>query len=85
MNTAEIIFHHVEQFPEPVQSEVLDFVLFMQQKTALITNNTTDGRRNKLRESMLRLQQLQVFSEIDNPVKWQHDIRADRHLPGREN
>lgn len=84
MNTAEIIFHHVEQFPEPIQSEVLDFVLFLQHKSALLTNVTANERRNKLREAMLRLQDTHVFSEIDNPVMWQRDIRNDRNLPGRE-
>jgi hypothetical protein len=84
MNTAEIIFHHVEQFPETVQSEVLDYVLFLQHKSATITNITTDERRKKLRGAILSLQQLNAFKEIDNPVSWQREIRTDRHLPGRE-
>ena len=85
MNTAEIIFHHVEQFPEPVQSEVLDFVLFLQQKTDLnVAHFTVNERRTKLREAMFFLQQSNVFSEIENPENWQRDIRAERHLPGRE-
>jgi hypothetical protein len=85
MNTAEIIFHHVEQFPETVQSEVLDFVLFLQHKSNLYSKITIDERRHKLREAMRCLQQANVYSEIDNPVNWQRDIRADRHLPVREN
>ena len=83
MNTAKKIFHHVEQFPEPVQCEVLDFVLFLQHKSAVHTNITENERRKILREAMLRLQESHVFSEIDNPVMWQRDIRIDRHLPGR--
>jgi len=85
MNTAEIIFHHVEQFPEPVQSEVLDFVLFLQQKTDLnVAHFTVNERRAKLREAMIFLQQSNVFSEIENPENWQRDTRVERHLPGRE-
>jgi len=85
MNTAEIIFHHLEQFPEAVQSEVLDFVLFLQQKADLSSAHfTVNERRTKLRETMIALQQLNVFSEIENPENWQRDIRTERHLPGRE-
>lgn len=84
MNTAEIIFHHVEQFPEPVQAEVLDFVLFLQHKTVLNTNTSANEKRARLREVMLRLQESCVFSEINDPVMWQRDTRTDRNLPGRE-
>jgi hypothetical protein len=85
MNTAEIIYHYVEKFSEPVQSEVLDFVLFLQQKSNVgVEHFTVHERRTKLREAMIFLQQSNAFKEIENPEKWQREIRADRHLPGRE-
>lgn len=85
MNTAEKIFRNVEQFPDVIQAEVLDFVLFLQQKNRLnVTTLTPDERRNNLREVIIRLQQSDVFTEIKNPANWQREIRADRTLPGRE-
>ncbi|MDD2735970.1 MAG: hypothetical protein PHF56_18710 [Desulfuromonadaceae bacterium] len=85
MNTAEKIFRNVEQFPDVIQAEVLDFVLFLQQKNRLnVTTLSSDERRNKLREVMIHLQQSNVFSEIENPASWQREVRADRTLPGRE-
>lgn len=82
MNAAKKIFHHVKQFPEPVQCEVLDIVLSLHHRSAVHTNITENERRKILREVMLRLQESRVFSEIENPVMWQRDIRRDRHLPG---
>lgn len=85
MNTAEKIYRNVEQFPDIIQAEVLDFVLFLQQKNRLnATTLTADERRNKLREVMTHLRQSNVFSGIENPVSWQREIRADRTLPGQE-
>lgn len=85
MNTAETIVHHLEQFPEAVQAEVLDFVLFLKQKkTAHQTDPPTAEKRAKLLEIMVSLQQSKVFVDIENPENWQRSIRTDRSLPGRE-
>jgi antitoxin component of MazEF toxin-antitoxin module len=37
-----------------------------------------------IRKAIRNLQQLEAYSDIEDPVAWQREIRQDRSLPGRE-
>lgn len=43
---------------------------------------TTQGQR--MAQALERLAAGNAFSEIEDPVEWQREIRKDRPLPGRE-
>ena len=43
---------------------------------------TTQGQR--MARALERLAATNAFSEIEDPVDWQREIRKDRPLPGRE-
>lgn len=40
--------------------------------------------RKEIQQAIRNLQKLNAFSDIKDPVAWQHEIRKDRPLPGRE-
>ena len=82
MTLVEQIQHHLLQLPPEKQSEVLDFVLFLQQRTPYPQKRA--AARQALQDSLSRLVQLGVFADIPDPLAWQQQIRQDRPLPGRE-
>jgi hypothetical protein len=41
-------------------------------------------RQARLREALDALASAGTFGSIDDAVAWQHEVRADRPLPGRE-
>ncbi len=43
-----------------------------------------EERRKLLAEALEELSNSGAFSEIEDPVAWQREIRKDRPLPGRE-
>ena len=77
---SEQILYEVEDLPEDMQREVIDFVQFLKAKrqkqkpydSQQILTLLQEGRRHNL------------FAGIDDPVAWQKDIRTDRPLPGRD-
>ena len=46
------------------------------------TDTTTQGQR--MARALERLAATNAFSEIEDPVAWQKEIRKDRPLPGRD-
>jgi len=40
--------------------------------------------RAKIVRIVAKLQELHAYAAIENPVAWQHELREDRKLPGRE-
>jgi hypothetical protein len=76
---AEKMVTDFEELPEEMQNEVLDFMYFLRQK--LNTKKAYQGK--KIRTILDEGSQQGVFSNIDNPVAWQREIRQDR-VPGRE-
>lgn len=85
MNISEQIQKNIEELSFEKKMEVLDFVLFLRVRGR--TSNATgdaEGRREIIRESLEKLAKMKAFSEIDDPVEWQREIRRDRPLPGRE-
>jgi hypothetical protein len=59
---------------QPVQVTILDVPDH--------TDTTTQGQR--MAQALERLAAANAFSEIQDPVEWQREIRKDRPLPGRE-
>lgn len=43
-----------------------------------------EERRRAIREALENLAAIGAFSDIEDPVAWQREIREDRPLPGRE-
>lgn len=82
MKLEQTIQRHVEQLPLPLQGEVLDYVLFLQQKAHRHAMDDAQ-RRLKLSGTLERIVALNPFAAID-PAAWEREQRADRSLPGRE-
>ena len=82
MKLEQTIQQHVEKLPLTLQGEVLDYVLYLEQKAR---QHATDDkqRRIKLSSTLERLVVLNPFSEA-NPATWEREQREDRPLPGRE-
>ncbi|PID98478.1 MAG: hypothetical protein CSA83_01055 [Actinomycetales bacterium] len=69
------------------QAEVLSFVRKLKSELPgyrAINNETEEERKAAIRTALLNLQKSGAFSEIEDPVAWQREIRKDRPLPGRE-
>jgi hypothetical protein len=82
MKLEQTIQQHVEKLPVALQGEVLDYVLYLEQKNRQGAMDDHQ-RRLKLSGTLERLVALQPFANI-NPAEWQREQRADRPLPGRE-
>ena len=82
MKLEQTIQQHVEKLPLPLQGEVLDYVLYLEQKTR---QHSTDDeqRRMKLSITLERLVALNPFAKTD-PAQWEREQREDRGLPGRK-
>lgn len=85
MSLGHIIQQHVDLLPPYQQAEVLDFVLFLEQKRQSHFNLLSDdARRQKLAASLQQLAQSAAFSEVKDPVAWQKEIREDKPLFDRD-
>lgn len=82
MKLERTIQQHVEKLPLTLQGEVLDYVLYLEQKAR--QHSTDDPRRRmKLSSTLERLVVLNPFAKT-NPAAWERQQREDRALPGRE-
>ena len=79
--------HHAADLPLALQAELLNYVIYLEQKaqsaTPAITNDTKEQQRKRLAEALEQLAALNPFSDIADPVSWQREQRQDRPLPGR--
>lgn len=82
MKLEQTIQQHVEKLPLPLQGEVLDYVLFLEQKARRHPANDQQ-RRTKLSSTLDRLVVLNPFART-SPTAWERELRNDRALPGRE-
>lgn len=82
MKLEQTIQQHVEKLPLPLQGEVLDYVLYLEQKARQPSANDQQ-RRTKLSSSLERLVALNPFAKT-NPASWEREQRKDRALPDRE-
>ena len=82
MTLEQTIRQHVQKLPLPLQGEVLDYVLYLEQKTR--RQSSDDGlRRAKLSVSLEQIVALNPFAEV-SPAAWERDLRQERVMPGRE-
>lgn len=82
MQLDQTIQQHVEKLSLAPQGEVLDYVLYLEQKAR---QHSTDDRlrRMKLASALEQLVALSPFAKT-NPAKWEREQREDHALPGRE-
>ena len=84
MTLIEEIELRLNRLPPEKQSEVLDFVTFLQEHTHVTPPVSAQIERGKrIKAAFLKLVELKVFADIKNPVEWQRQVRKDRPLPGR--
>ncbi|MFA7243486.1 MAG: hypothetical protein WC091_25545 [Sulfuricellaceae bacterium] len=82
MKLEQVIQQHLEKFPLPLQSEVLDYVLYLERKTG--KSFPADNERRKSLESALeKAAAMNPYAEVD-PVAWERELRNERTLPGRD-
>lgn len=86
--TAQIL-QDLQQLPDDMQYEALDFVQFLKTKLertpSLNKSNLSDQERGQAMANLFAEAARQnLFSEITDPVAWQIEVRQDRALPGRE-
>jgi hypothetical protein len=85
MTLSEQIQKQLGALPPEKQSEVLDFVTFLQERTHSESSISEDSkRRERLKTAFETLAALGTFADISDPVDWQRQMRKDRPLPGRE-
>lgn len=68
MKLEQTIQQHVEKLPLPLQDEVLDYVLFLEQKTRQHPDD--QQRRTKLSSTLERLVALNPFDKT-KPAAWE--------------
>ncbi len=82
MTLAHVIHRQVTTLPPEKQAEVLDFVLFLQQRVLPpVESENVAGRRRQLAAALEALRRLGTFADIADPVAWQREVRQDRPLP----
>ena len=82
MKLDQTIQQHLEKFPLPLQSEVLDYVLYLEQKTGK-QSPTDSERRKSLASALEKAVAMNPYAKVD-PVAWVREQRDERALPGRD-
>ena len=82
MKLDQTIQQHVEKMPLTLQGEVLDFVIYLEQKT-WIQPAVDAERRKPLAIALEKAAALNPYAALD-PVSWVREQRNDRPLPGRD-
>jgi hypothetical protein len=81
----EQIQQQLSALPPEKQSEVLDFIAFLQERARSVRSASAEAERGKrIKAALQTLAELGTFADITDPVEWQRQIRKDRPLPGRE-
>jgi hypothetical protein len=85
MTLLEQIEKQLNVLPPEKQSEVLDFITFLQQQAQSARSvSAEEERRKRLKKAFETLAEMGTFADITDPVEWQRQIRKDRPLPGRD-
>jgi hypothetical protein len=82
MKLNQTIQQHLEKLPLSQQGEVLDYVLYLEQKSGKPTPDDNE-RRKSLASALEKVATMNPYAEID-PTSWIQEQRAERALPGRE-
>lgn len=84
MTLLEEIQQRLNNLPLEKQSEVLDFVAFLQERLHSTRSASAEAQRGKrIKDALQTLAKLKTFADISDPVEWQRESRKDRPLPGR--
>ena len=81
MRLDHTIAQHLEKLPLPLQSEVLDYVLYLEQKTQAQSADDSE-RRRRLASALQKVASMNPYANID-PCAWVQEQRSERSLPGR--
>lgn len=82
MKLDQTIQQLLEKLPLQLQSEVLDYVLYLEQKAG--KQSATDSERRKsLASALEKAAAMNPYAKVD-PVAWVCEQRDERALPGRE-
>lgn len=85
MTLTEQIQKQLSTLPPEKQSQVLDFVTFLQERTRSADSVAEDPKRQeRLKKAFETLTELGTFANRNDPVDWQRQMRKDRPVPGRE-
>ena len=85
MTLLEEIEKQLRVLPPEKQSEVLDFIAFLQERAqSAHPASAEEERKKRLKKAFETLAELGTFADITDPVEWQRQIRKDRPLPGRD-
>lgn len=82
MKLDQAIQQHLEKLPLPLQGEVLDYVLYLEQKAGKPSPNDSE-RRKSLARALEKAAAINPYAEVD-PAAWVREQRNERTLPGRE-
>lgn len=82
MNLDQTIQQHLEKLPLPQQNEVLDFVLYLEQKNKRQISQDNE-QRARLAQALEQAVAVNPYSGID-PTTWVKEQRLDRDFPGRD-
>jgi hypothetical protein len=82
MRLDHTIAQHLEKLPLSIQSEVLDYVLYLEQKTGKQSASDSERRKN-LASALQKIAVMNPYAEVD-PNAWIQEQRVDRALPGRD-
>jgi hypothetical protein len=84
MTLVEQIQKQASKLPPEKQSEVLDFITFLQERARAHSTSMEAERGQRIKSALQKLAELDTFAHIPDPVEWQRQIREDRPLPGRD-
>ncbi len=84
MALMEQIEKQLTMLPPEKQNEVLDFIMFLQQRLQAAPASTEEERSKRIKVAFQTLAKLNTFADVTDPVAWQKQIRQDRQLPGRQ-
>jgi Protein of unknown function (DUF2281) len=80
----EEIIEDLKELPLEMQTEALDFIKFLKQKLEKNNTQLTASNGILISELLEQAAHQNLFSSINSPIEWQHEIRQDRILEGRE-
>lgn len=82
MKLDQAIQQHLEKLPLMLQGEVLDYVLYLEQKTGK-QSSTDSERRKRLASALEKAAAMNPYAKVD-PIVWVREQRDERALPGRD-
>ena len=82
MKLDQAIQQHLEKLPLTLQGEVLDYVIYLEQKAGKPSPNDSE-RRKSLAIALEKAAAMNPYAEVD-PIAWVREQRDERALPGRD-